>query len=98
MGGGAGWAGRGWHGGGWRGGYYRRGWGYGYPLAATAIGLGLAYGAYGAYGGYYDDYYGGYPYDAGYGYGYGDYGGCYVVRRSVMTPYGWRVRPVQVCN
>src|SRR6267378_3877784 len=44
----------------------------------------------GAHGGY------GYPY--GYGsYAYGD-GGCYLVRRRVMTPYGWRLRRVQVCN
>ncbi len=29
---------------------------------------------------------------------YYDDGGCYVVRRRVMTRYGWRVRPVQVCG
>jgi hypothetical protein len=45
-------------------------------------GFGLGYG-YG-YGGYY-------PY-------YGDAGVCYVVRRRVMTPYGWRVRRVSVCE
>jgi hypothetical protein len=56
-----------------------------------------------AYGGY------GYPYGYGYGYpdGYNSYGyydggyddgGCYLVRRRVMTPYGWRLRRVQVCN
>jgi hypothetical protein len=37
-----------------------------------------------------------------YGYGYDSYayddGGCYLVRRRVMTPYGWRLRRVQVCN
>ena len=26
------------------------------------------------------------------------YGDCYVVRKRVLTPYGWRVRRVQVCN
>jgi len=44
------------------------------------------------FGSYYDGYY---PY------AYNDYyddGGCYVVRRRVMTRYGWRVRPVQVCG
>ena len=57
------------------------------------VGLGLGYG-------YYNDYYDyGYPY---YGamtdsYYYGD-SGCYIVRRSVLTPYGWRIRPVQVCG
>src|SRR6266566_10066250 len=35
------------------------------------------------------------PYGYGYPYGYGSYalvdGGCYLVRRRVMTPYGWRL-------
>ena len=37
--------------------------------------------------------YGGYPY------GYSSYydPGCYVVRRRVWTPYGWRIRRVPVC-
>jgi hypothetical protein len=26
------------------------------------------------------------------------YGDCYVVRKRVLTPYGWRVRRAQVCN
>ena len=48
--------------------------------------------------GYYDDDYG-YPYYANYGYDdyYGD-GGCYLAQQQVLTPYGWRVRQVQVCN
>jgi hypothetical protein len=47
--------------------------------------------------GYYNDYYDyGYPYYAGYDDYYGD--SCYIVRRSVRTPYGWRIRPVQVCG
>ena len=25
-------------------------------------------------------------------------GGCYLVRRRVMTRYGWRIRRVQVCG
>ena len=49
------------------------------------------------FGGYgFGFYYGGY-----YPYAYNDYyddGGCYLVRRRVMTPYGWRIRPVQVCG
>ena len=61
----------------------------------VAVGAGLGYGLYG-YG--YDDYYG---YGDGYGYDnsyyYGD-SGCYIVRRSVLTRYGWRIRPVQVCS
>jgi hypothetical protein len=46
-------------------------------------GGGLGFGGYGypdAYG-YYDDE---------------DDGGCYLVRRRVMTRYGWRIRRVQV--
>ncbi|MES5483639.1 hypothetical protein QMZ05_12845 [Bradyrhizobium sp. INPA03-11B] len=96
---GGGWHGGGWHGGGWHGGgWHRRGWGY--PFAAAAIGFGLGYGAYDYYDGYYGNpYYAGYGYDDGYGYGYGyGDGGCYVVRRRMLTPYGWQVRPVQVCN
>jgi hypothetical protein len=41
-------------------------------------------------------YYGGY-----YPYAHNDYydeGGCYLVRRRLMTPYGRRIRPVQVCE
>ena len=47
------------------------------------LGLGLA----GAYGGW------GYPYYASY-----CYGGCYLVRQRIWTPYGWVLRPVQVCD
>ena len=91
-----------------RGGYYRPGFRHrGFPYAAAAVvGAGLAYGAY--HYGYYDDgyygnaYYANYPYDdyGNYGYGAGYYGdgGCYVVRQRVPTPYGWVLRPVQVCN
>ena len=72
------------HGGG--GGFH----GGGFRGAGLGIGLGLGLaGAYGAYG---------YPYGYGYdSYAYDD-GGCYLVRRRVMTPYGWRLRRVQVCN
>jgi hypothetical protein len=69
-------------GGGFRGGGFR-GRGFG------AYGFGLYYGGY-------------YPYAYGYSpYAYNDYyedAGCYLVRRRVMTPYGWRIRPVQVCG
>ena len=38
----------------------------------------------------------------GYPYGYDSYayydGDCYLVRRRVLTPYGWRLRRVQVCD
>lgn len=34
----------------------------------------------------------------GTGYDDGGYGGCYVVRKRVMTPSGWRVRNVDVCE
>jgi hypothetical protein len=38
-------------------------------------------------------YYGGSPY-------YDNYGdeGCYLVRRRVLTPHGWRIRRVEVCS
>ena len=67
-------------------------------FAAAAIGVGLGYGLYGPYG-YYNDYDYGDPYYGSYddSYYYGD-SGCYIVRRSVLTPYGWRIRPVQVCG
>ncbi len=75
----------GFHGGFARGGY---GWHGGYrrgwgPGVGAAIGLGvLGAAAAGAYG-----YYG--PY------GYGD-AGCYATQR-IWTPYGWRLRTVNVC-
>ena len=72
------------------------------------------YGYYGGYysNGYYGDaYYGnGYygnayypPYDTegNYVYNSGGYygdGGCTIVQRRMPTPYGWVLRPVQVCN
>ena len=87
RGGGSG--GGGGHGGGFGGGGFHGG---GFGLGG--FGLGLGYGLYGPYG-YYGDY--GYPYYA-YGDSYYDDGGCYVVRRRVHTPYGWRIRPVQVCG
>lgn len=78
----------GWHGGGWRGGGWRGpGWG------AVGIGIGLGLAAPFFYGGYGYPY--GYPYDYGSYYGYG---GCYLVRQRVMTPYGWRLRRIEVCD
>jgi hypothetical protein len=85
-----------------RGGGFRPGFRHrGFPIAAAAVvGAGLGYGLYGPYG-YYNGYDDGYPYYANYGYDngydYGD-GGCYVVQRRVMTPYGLSIQPVQVCN
>jgi hypothetical protein len=64
-----------------------------FPFAVAAVGLGLGYGYYNDYYDYGDPYYGSYD-DSYY---YGD-SGCYIVRRSVLTPYGWRIRPVQVCG
>ena len=64
-----------------------------FPVAVTAVGLGLRYGYYNDYYDYGDPYYGGD--DDSY---YDGDSGCYIVRRSVLTPYGWRIRPVQVCG
>jgi len=77
------------HGGGFHGGFHHgRGFGVG------AFGLGLGYGLYAPYD-YYADY--GYPYYA-YNDSFYDGDGCYVVRRRVHTPHGWRIRPVQICG
>ncbi|MDE5466170.1 hypothetical protein, partial [Bradyrhizobium sp. CSS354] len=77
------------HGGHWRGGGFWPG---------IAIGAGIAgAGYYGGYYGYGQPYYGN-PYYYGTGYNDGGYGGCYVVRKRVMTPSGWRIRPVDVCE
>lgn len=38
-----------------------------------------------------------YP-DYAYDDSYYDNGACYIVQRRVHTPYGWRIRPVQVCS
>jgi len=86
-------------GGAYRSGAYRGGGGFrggsgfgGAAIAAGVVGLGvgLAAAPYDGYGSY------GEPsgYDS---YAYGQ-GGCYLVQQRVMTPYGWRVRPVQVCD
>ena len=56
------------------------------------VGLGLAAGYPYGYGYGYPYGYASYPYDA---YGYGD---CYLTSRRVWTPYGWRIRRVQVCD
>jgi hypothetical protein len=107
-----GFVGGGFHGGGFHGGFgggaFRAGgWGWrGAAYGALGVGLGLAGGYY--YGGYpFDD-----SYDYPYGYGeyaeYGPwanratsgvgYGGCYQARLRVRTAYGWRWRPVQICD
>jgi hypothetical protein len=77
------------------GGGFRRGFGGG-GFGAGLI-AGSVLGAYGADYGDYGDYGGGYPYSYG-SYYDDDAGGCYLVRRRVMTNYGWRIRRVQVCN
>ena len=75
---------RGFHGGsGFHGGFYRGGFYRGY---GWGFGPGFYFGP-----GY---YYGGYPY---YGDPY-DRGGCYLVRRRVHTPRGWRIRTLRVCD
>ena len=94
----------------WRTGFYPgyRPWRRVAPVAAAAVvGAGLAYGAYPYGNGYYDAYYSGYPYYPPYdtvgnyvynaGGIYGD-GSCYVIQRRIPVPYGWVLRPVQICN
>src|SRR6266513_2492662 len=79
-------------GGGFHGGGFHHGFRRGFPLAAFAAGVG-----FGLADPYYYDY--GYdPYYAAYDDSYYDDGGCYVVQRRIWTPYGWRFRPVKVCN
>lgn len=86
---------------GFRGGYHPGFRHRGFPIVAAAVGAGLGYGLNGGYGYGYNDYDYGYPYYANAGYDdsyyYGD-SGCYIVRQRLLTPYGWRIRPVQVCN
>ena len=81
--------------------------GFGYPsYGYRSYPYGYGYYPYGYYRpyrsyGYYNDYDYGYPYYANYGYDDGDYygdGGCYIAQQRVLTPYGWRLRSVQVCN
>ena len=83
--------GGGFRGGGFRGGGFRGGGFRGGGFRGAGIGLGLGLGLAAPY------YYGGYGY--GYPYGYSSYygPGCYVVRRRVWTPYGWRHRRMTVC-
>jgi hypothetical protein len=86
-------AGGGHHGGGHHGGFHGGGFHHhgGFPragIAAGAIGLGLGLATA-------PFAYGGGPYYGSYGY-YG--GGCYLAPQRVWTPYGWRVRRVEVCD
>jgi hypothetical protein len=81
-------------GGGFRGGGFRGGGFRGGGFRGAGFGLGLGLGLYGPYGygyGYPYGYGGYYPYD-------GDAGVCYAVRRRVLTPYGWRIGRVSVCE
>jgi hypothetical protein len=95
-GGGGGFHGGGFHGGGFHGGGFRGGGFRGGGFRGAGLGIGLGLGLAGLYGAY------GYPDGYGYPYGYGSYayddGGCYLVRQRVLTPYGWRLRRVQVCD
>ena len=81
----------GFHGGGFHGGFHGGGFhhhGFGFaPGFALGFGFGAPFGYYG------------YPgYDPYYAYGDGYESGCYLVRRRVLTHYGWRRRTVQVCD
>lgn len=74
----------------WSGGHHHHHGGRGF------IGLGLYGGIVPgvSYCNLYDNCYPGYAYYDGDTYD----DGCYLVRRRVHTPYGWRVRNVQVCS
>jgi len=81
---GGGFGGGGFHGGGFHGGFAGSGF----------RGGGFRGRGFGEFG--FGPYYGGY-----YPYAYSDYyedGGCYLVRGRVLTSYGWRVRPVNICG
>jgi hypothetical protein len=84
RGGGGGGHGGGFGGGGFHGGGFHRG-GFHGGFASGFHRRGFVGFGFGPYA-YYDDY----PY-------YDD-GGCYLVRHRVMTRYGWRIRPVEVCG
>jgi hypothetical protein len=72
----------GFHGGGFRhGGFRHHGFHRGFGFAPF-VGAAVGLGIAGA----------AYPYWGGYGYG----GGC-LVRERIWTPYGWRVRVVDIC-
>ena len=82
------------YGGGWRHGSWQ--WSGAAAYGAVGVGRGLGFSK-----GY------GYPYDAGYDYpyGYGEYAEygrwvhrCDPAQLRIWTPYGWRLRAVQVCN
>jgi hypothetical protein len=85
------------------GGFHGGGWGHGWHGGGFWPGVAIGAGIAGA--GYYGGYYGyGYPYSGdpyydGAGYGDGGYDGqCYLVRKRVMTQWGWRIRRAQVCE
>lgn len=81
-----GFAGGGFHGSGFHGGGFHGG-GFHGRFAGRHRFIGFGFGPYAYYDGYdpyaYNDYY--------------EDSGCQIIRRRVMTRYGWRVRPVQVC-
>ena len=89
---GGGFGGGGFHGGGFHGGFAGGGLHGGGFHGRFHGGFHRRAFAGSGFGPYYDGYYHYADND------YYDDGGCYVVRRRVMTRYGWRVRPVQVCG
>jgi hypothetical protein len=83
---GGGGGGGGFHGGGFHGGGFHGGFAGGFHGFHGGFHRhGFVGGGFGPYA-----YYDGYPYY------YDD--GCYIVRQRVMTRYGWRIRPVQICG
>ena len=84
------------------------------PTAASARGGGgggfRSAGVHGGFGGgSFHGFHGGFHRRGFVGFGVGPYAyyddypyyyddGCYIVRHRVMTRYGWRIRPVQVCG
>lgn len=73
------------HGGGFNHGFHRRGFGGGFGFGGPYAYYDGDYGdpSYYADNSYYDD-------DSS--------NGCYIVQQRVQTRYGWRLRPMQVCN
>jgi hypothetical protein len=84
-----------------RGGFRPPAWGWRSPtVGAIGVGFGLGIGS-GYYGYAYGD-----DYPSGYG-EYAEYGpwawrnyyaDCYLVRRRMWTPYGWRLRSMRACD
>jgi len=95
-------AGMGGHGGGGMGGHAVMGGGGGGGFRSAGVHGGFGGGSFhGFHSGFHRRGFvgfgvGPYAYYDDYPYYYDD--GCYIVRHRVMTRYGWRIRPVQVCG